>query len=58
MDPRWLVHDLESFDVEDTMMGDRFNIERVERGSADPVLVALLVLIIGIGVATLFSASY
>jgi cell division protein FtsW len=40
------------------MMGDRFNIERVERGSADPVLVALLVLIIGIGVATLFSASY
>ncbi len=40
------------------MMGERFNIERVERGSADPVLVALLVLIIGIGVATLFSASY
>ncbi len=40
------------------MMGERFNIERVERGSADPVLVALLILIVGIGVATLFSASY
>ncbi|MFP4490158.1 MAG: putative lipid II flippase FtsW [Spirochaetaceae bacterium] len=40
------------------MRGERFNIERVERGSADPVLVALLVLIIGIGLATLFSASY
>ncbi len=40
------------------MRGERFNIERVERGSADPVLVALLVLIIGIGLATLFSSSY
>ncbi|MFO7849583.1 MAG: putative lipid II flippase FtsW [Spirochaetia bacterium] len=40
------------------MKGDRFNIERVERGSADPVLVALLILIVGIGLATLFSASY
>lgn len=44
--------------MREEMRGERFNIERVERGSADPVLVALLILIVGIGLATLFSASY
>lgn len=40
------------------MMSDMFNIERVHRNSNDITLLVLLIVILGIGVTTLFSASY
>jgi cell division protein FtsW len=58
LDSRRTLYDLKSFDPEDTMMRDKFDIERVERNSADPLLIILLILIVGIGIATLFSAGY
>jgi len=39
-------------------MTDRFVIERVDQRKGDPVLLALLVVMLGVGLATLFSASY
>ncbi len=40
------------------MMNDRFSIERVHRKNNDVTLLMLLILVIGVGLATLFSASY
>jgi len=39
-------------------MSDWFNIERVHRGDNDFTLLILMVLILGVGMTTLFSASY
>src|SRR6056297_3161292 len=39
-------------------MSDRFYIERVKDERTDTTLLILLILIVGVGLATLFSASY
>ena len=39
-------------------MTDRFVIERVGQRKGDPVLLSLLVVMLGVGLASLFSASY
>ena len=40
------------------MMSDRFTVEKIDRSRLDIVMIAILILLTGVGLATLFSSSY
>ena len=58
MDIRRAVCDCQPIDTEDTMMETNFSAEKLTKERGDYIFLAVLVLLVGLGLAALFSSSF